>query len=183
MMRFATSAGAMLVALILAGCGQGDPMTGRAGSDLPPGPLQPLPSDTEDPTPPACKTLDVAVGESKRSSDVELVALRFTNAANDPCFVRGYPALTLKDAANRQVGETARSYVSGGAKDLVLAPGETVTADIRFPNPDNLEPGACKSGTVRLEVLIPGATERESIDDNHPFCPGWTVSALHRGSS
>ncbi len=182
MKRLAVGVGVLLVALILGGCGQGDPMTGRAGSDLPPGPLQPLPSDTTAP-PPLCTTLDVALGESKRSSDVELVALEFTNTAEDPCFVRGYPALTLKDSSNRQVGETARSYVSGGARDLVLSPGETVTADIRFPNPDNFAAGACTSGTVRLEVLIPGATEREFVDDNHPYCPGWTVSALHRGSS
>jgi len=182
MKRLATVIGALLVGLVLAGCAPGDPMTGRAGSDLPPGPLQPLPSDTAGPTP-HCRTLAVAIGDAKRSSDVELVALQFTNTAKEACFVRGYPALTLKDASNRHVGETARSYVSGGARDLVLAPNETVSADIRFPNPDNFEPGVCKTGTVRLEVLIPGATERAFVDDNHPYCPGWTVSALHRGRS
>jgi hypothetical protein len=171
--------GVAIAVLLIAGCSHPDPMNGRAGSDLPPGPLQPIPSDSS--VPPAhCKTLDVAVGGSEHAAGSEYVRLRFTNSSDEPCFVRGYPALTLKDSSNRQIGETARSYVSGAAKDLVLAPDETVTADIRFPNPDNFDPGICKTGTVKLEVLIPGATERASVADNHAYCPGWTVSALHR---
>jgi hypothetical protein len=125
----------------------------------------------------------VSIGGSEHGAGTEYVRLRFTNSANTACAVRGYPALTLKDAANHQVGEAARAYVSGGAKDLVLAPNETVIADIRFPNPDNFGPGVCKSGTAHIEVLIPGATERASVDDHHAYCPGWSVSALHRGSS
>jgi hypothetical protein len=46
-----TGVGLLLAGLFLAGCAPGDPMTGRAASDLPPGPLQPLPSDSS--TPPA----------------------------------------------------------------------------------------------------------------------------------
>lgn len=170
-----------LAALLFAGCSHDDPMTGRAGSDLPPGPLQPLPSASTAP-PANCEDLDIAIGDSQGAAGSEIVELRFTNSSDKPCFVRGYPTLTLKDSSNRQVGETARVYVSGGAKDLVLEPNETVTADIRFPNPDNFDPGACKPGTVKLEVLIPGATERASVADNHPHCPGWTVSALHRAN-
>jgi hypothetical protein len=182
MKRFVTCVGVLLTGLVLAGCGAGDPLTGRAASDLPPGPLQPVPSDSSKP-PAVCKTLDVTVGGSEHAAGSEYVRLKFTNASDDPCFVRGYPTLTLKDASNHQVGETARSYVSGGARDLVLDPDETVTADIRFPNPDNFDPGVCTTGTAAIEVLIPAATERVRIDDHHAYCPGWSVSALHRGSS
>ncbi|MFL6090428.1 MAG: DUF4232 domain-containing protein [Aeromicrobium sp.] len=172
--------GLLLAALAFAaGCSHADPMSGRAGSDLPPGPLQPLPSNSAAQAAP-CKTLDVAVGDSEHAAGTEYVRLRFTNTGLVPCFVRGYPSLTLQDSANRQVGDTARPFSNGGAKDLVLAPKETVTADIRFPNPDNFEPGVCKTGAVRLEVLIPGATERTFVADHHAACPGWGVSALHR---
>lgn len=171
--------GVALATLLIVGCSPGDPMKGRAASDLPPGPLQPVPRDSS--TPPAsCGTLNITVGESEHSAGIEYLRLRFTNDSGEPCAVRGYPSLTLRDAANRPVGESARSFVSGGAKDLVLAPDETVTADVAFPSPDTFDPGVCKTGTVKLEVLIPGATERASVADNHPYCPGWTVSALHR---
>lgn len=114
---------------------------------------------------------------------MDLVRLKFTNPAGAACFVRGYPALTLKNASNRQVGDSSRPYVSGGAKDLQLAAGETVTADVRFPDPAKFPAGRCATGATRLEILIPGATQREYLDDTHAACPGWSVSALHRGSS
>jgi hypothetical protein len=174
--------GLCAAALLMAACSHVDPMQGRSGSDLPPGPLQPLPSDSATTAAP-CAKLNVSIGNSEHAAGSEYVRLRFTNSANTACAVRGYPALTLKDSANHQIGEAARAYVSGGAKDLVLAPSETVIADIRFPNPDNFDPGVCKTGTVEIEVLIPGATERARVDDHHAYCPGWSVSALHRGSS
>jgi len=182
MKRFATPIGALLIGFLLVACGPSDPMTGRAASDLPPGPLQPLPSNSAE-SAANCRTLEVSIGTSEHAAGSEYVQLRFTNTSAKPCFVRGYPALTLKDSANRQVGETSHSYVSGAAKDLTVAPNETVTADIRFPNPDNFDAGVCKTGTVKLEVLIPGATERATVADSHAYCPGWSVSALHRGNS
>ncbi len=156
-------------------------MKGRAADDLPPGPLSAIPTNSE--RAPDCTRLDVSRGASKRSGGLDYLRLKFTNAGEAACFVRGYPSLTLKDASNRQVGDSSRPYVSGGAKDLELAPGETVTADVRFPDPDKFPAGTCPTGATQLEVLIPGATQRESVEDRHAACPGWTVSALHRGSS
>jgi hypothetical protein len=171
------------VAALATGCGHDDPMKGRAADDLPPGPLSAIPTSSADDRAPACTRLEVKRGGSARSGGLEYIRLTFTNTGATACFVRGYPSLTLKDASNRQVGDSSRPYVSGGAKDLELAPGETVTADVRFPDPDKFPSGSCPTGATRLEILIPGATQRESVDDTHAACPGWTVSALHRGSS
>jgi hypothetical protein len=170
------------MAALSAGCGHADPMKGRAADDLPPGPLSAIPTNSDDRAP-DCTRLDVTRGSSKQSAGLDYVQLTFTNASDAACFVRGYPSLTLKDASKRQVGDSSRPYVSGGAKDLELAPGETVTADVRFPDPDKFSAGTCATGATKLEVLIPGATQREFVDDTHAACPGWTVSALHRGSS
>lgn len=173
---------ALCAGLVLTGCGHVDPMKGRAADDLPPGPLSALPSSSagraED-----CTKLSVERGTTERSPGMEYLRLKFTNDSDTPCFVHGYPSLTLKDASNRQVGDSSRPYVSGGAKDLELAAGETVTADVRFPDPKRFPDGACVTGAVKLEILIPGATQREFVDDTHAACPGWQVSALHRGSS
>ena len=170
------------VAALSAGCGHADPMKGRAADDLPPGPLSAIPTSSDDRAP-DCGHLDVSRGASKRSAGLDYLRLTFTNASGAACFVRGYPSLTLKDASHRQVGDSSRPYVSGGAKDLELAPGETVNADVRFPDPAKFPAGTCATGATQLEVLIPGATQRASVDDTHAACPGWTVSALHRGSS
>lgn len=170
------------VVIVLAGCSHADPMSGRAADDLPPGPLSAIPT-ADAASAPDCVRLAVKRGGSDHSAGMEYLRLKFTNSSDAACFVRGYPALTLKNADNRQIGDSSRPYVSGGAKDLVLAPGETVTADVRFPDPSAFPAGACATGAVSLEVLIPGATQRETVADTHQACPGWSVSALHRGSS
>ena len=171
-----------VAAVLLAACGHVDPMKGQAASDLPPGPLSAVPTAPAEHAP-KCVTLEVRRGATDRSPGMEYLRLKFTNSGDSPCFVHGYPALTLKNASNRQVGDSSRPYVSGGAKDLELAAGETVTADVRFPDPDRFPAGTCVTGAVKLEILIPGATQREFVDDTHAACPGWQVSALHRGSS
>jgi hypothetical protein len=172
----------VLAAMVVAGCTHADPMRGQAASDLPPGPLSAIPTNAAE-RPPACVRLDVRRGTSMRSAGKDLTQLKFTNSGDAACFVRGYPSLTLKNASGRQVGDSSRPYVSGGAKDLDLAPGETVTADVRFPDPDRFPAGTCITGATKLEILIPAATQREFVDDTHAACPGWSVSALHRGSS
>jgi len=172
----------VIAVTVLVGCGHADPMKGRAADDLPPGPLSALPTDDGESVP-NCTQLNVKRGASEHSAGIEYLRLKFTNPGGAACSVRGYPSLTLKDASNQQVGDSSRPYVSGGAKDLELAPGETVTADVRFPDPDKFPAGTCAPGATRIEILIPGATQREFVDDTHAACPGWTVSALHRGSS
>ena len=177
MKRFAATMG-VLVALSLAACGPGDPMTGRAGSDLPPGPLQPLPSEPATTSAPGCAALEVSRGDVKkgRGSDGDLLAIEFTNRDEAACTVHGYPTLTMRDGNGRTMGESADLRTSGAARYIVLEPGQSATATVGLPKITD----ACKRGTARIEVLIPGATERNFIAESRPYCPGWTVNAIHR---
>jgi hypothetical protein len=176
MKRFAATIG-VLVALSLAACGSGDPMTGRAASDMPPGPLQPLPSESATTSAPGCSTLAVSRGGTKSvGSDGGMLAIEFTNRGDAACTVHGYPTLTMRDGNGRSMGESAKLETSGAARYIVLEPGQSATATVRFPKATD----ACTSGTARIEVLIPGANQREFISENRPYCPGWTVDAIHR---
>jgi hypothetical protein len=173
MKRLLTTIGALLVAFALAACGPGDPMTGRAASDLPPGPLQPLPSEQATTEAPSCGTLEISRGGTKSlGSDGDLLGIEFTNRSETTCTVHGYPTLTMRDGSGRSMGDRAKLSASGAARYIALKPGESATATVRFPR------GTCTSGTARIEVLIPGATERAFIPETHPYCPGWTVTAI-----
>lgn len=176
MKRFAATAGGLLAGALLAACGPGDPMTGRAGSDLPPGPLQPLPSESATTSAPDCGALEVSRGGVKKGSDGDLLAIEFTNSGGAACTVHGYPTLTMRDGNGRNIGESADLETSGAARYIVLEPGQSATATVRFPKVTD----ACTSGTARIEVLIPGANEREFIAESRPYCPGWTVNAINR---
>jgi hypothetical protein len=177
MKRLVTMIAVQVVAFALAACGPGDPMTGRAASDLPPGPLQPLPSESATTEAPSCGTLAVSRGGTKSlGSDGDLLGIEFTNRGDAACTVHGYPTLTMRDGSGRNMGDQAKLSTSGAARYIVLKPGESATATVRFPKV------TCTSGTARIEVLIPGATERAFIAEDHPYCPGWTVTAIQRGA-
>ena len=146
-------------------------------SDLPPGPLQPLPSDSATTTAPSCGTLDATRGATDSQSDADFLDITFTNHGDAACTIHGYPTLTMRDANGRNLGERAGLSTNGAARYLVLNPGESATATVRFPKV------ACTGGTTRIEILIPGATERAFIPESHPYCPGWTVTAIQRGTA
>jgi hypothetical protein len=168
--------GLMLAGLMLtAACAPGDPLTGRAASDLPPGPLQPLPSESA-PDTPDCRSLAVARGKTSSQSDADFLDITFTNGGDAPCMVHGYPTLTMRDGSGRNMGDRARLRSNGAARYIVLEPGEAATATVRYPKGVD----GCKNGTARIEILIPAATERQYIDETHPYCPGWTVSDISR---
>ena len=50
----------------------------------------------------------------------------------------------MRDANGRSMGDRAALRSSGTARYLVLKPGDTVTATVRYP-----KSGACKAGTSR----------------------------------
>jgi hypothetical protein len=177
MKRFATSIGAVFAGVVLVACGPGDPMTGRAASDMPPGPLQPLPSEPATTNAPSCSTLAVSRGATGSQSDFDSLDITLTNRGDAACTVHGYPTLTMRDGNSRNMGDRAKLSTNGAARYIVLEPGESATATVRFPK----ETDACTSGTARIEVLIPGATERNFISEDRPYCPGWTVGAVSRG--
>lgn len=163
-------------------CDRTDPSAGRAGSDVPPGPLTAVPETSPPPAEP-CTSLAVTKGRTEGAAGSQYLRLSFTNRGTTACQAHGYPTLTLRDGSGRPVGQSAELVTSGAAKYLLLEPGDSAYADVRFPNPDNFEPGRCTSGTAKLEVIGPGASQRAFIDDDHDFCPGWSVSALYQNLS
>lgn len=175
MKRFTTYVGVLLAVLLLTACGPGDPLTGRAASDLPPGPLQPLPSESATEVP-ICRTLAVSRGKTESQPDADFLDITLTNRGDAACTVHGYPTLTMLDGNGRNMGDRAKLFTNGAARYIVLDPGKSATATVRFPKAT----GACTSGTARIEILIPGATERQFIAEDHPYCPGWRVSAVAR---
>lgn len=174
MKRAVLTSAAVLAVLLLAGCERIDGARGRASSDLPPGPLQPLPSETT-PAAPNCRVMTVSRGETQSQSDADFLELVFTNDGDADCTAHGYPTLTMLDASGRSMGERAGLRSNGGARYTVVKPGESVQVTVRYPKVSE-----CKDGATRIEVLVPGAADRAFISETHDFCPGWTVTAMER---
>jgi hypothetical protein len=174
MKRVVLITAAVIAVLLMAGCQRIDGSAGRAASDLPPGPLQPLPSETA-PAAPNCRVLAVSRGETRSESDADFLEIVLTNDGNADCTAHGYPTLTMLDGSGRSMGERAGPRSNGGARYVVVRPGESVKVTVRYPKVSE-----CKGGASRIEVLVPGATERAFISEAHSFCPGWTVTSMER---
>jgi hypothetical protein len=134
-----------------------------------------LPSETKT-NAPGCTVLGVARGDARTATDADFLDITLTNRGDAACTVHGYPTLTMRDGNGRTIGERASLSTSGAARYIVLDPGASATATVRFPKATD----ACTRGTARIEVLIPAATERAFIPEDRPYCPGWSVGAISR---
>lgn len=167
----------VLFLLVVVGCSRTDPIGGRLASDLPPGPLQPIASDSAT-TLDDCTVLETSRGATRSQSDADFLEIEFTNRGDTACMVHGYPTLSLRNSEGRGIGDQAILRANGAARYIDLKPGETGVAEVRFPK----GPAGCQSGTTQIEVLIPRAKERAYIDETHPYCPGWSVTAVGRAN-
>lgn len=167
-------AAAALAVLLVTGCERIDGAAGRDSTDLPPGPLEAVPSETA-PAAPTCRVMAAERGDTRSESDADFLELVLTNDGDADCTAHGYPTLTMVDGSGRSIGERAGLRTNGGARYVVVKPGESVQVTIRYP-----KVSGCTGGIARIEVLVPGASERAFIPESHDYCPGWTVTSMER---
>lgn len=160
--------------LLLLGCERIDGAAGRESSNLPPGPLQPLPSVTT-PAAATCRIMAVSRGETRTASDADFLELVLTNSGDADCTAHGYPTLTLLNSSGRSMGERSRPRTNGGARYFVVKPGDSVFVTVRYPKVSE-----CEGAASRIEILVPGAKERAFVSESHAYCPGWTVTSMER---
>lgn len=64
--------------------------------------------------------------------------LNLTNSGSEPCILRGFPGVSLvADAAGAPIGAPATRDESAGVVDVLLAPGQTGTAVLRYTQAGN----------------------------------------------
>jgi len=64
--------------------------------------------------------------------------LNLTNKGSEPCILKGFPGVSLvADAAGAPIGAPATRDDSAGVVDVLLAPGQTGTAVLRYTQAGN----------------------------------------------
>jgi Protein of unknown function (DUF4232) len=64
--------------------------------------------------------------------------LNLTNKGSEPCILRGFPGVSLvADAAGAPIGAPATRDTSAAVVDVLLAPGQTGTAVLRYTQAGN----------------------------------------------
>ncbi|MHC6594924.1 DUF4232 domain-containing protein [Arthrobacter sp. C152] len=156
------STAAAAAALLLTGCGPSQPQsrttttpaTGQASQSAAPTTTSPgTPTSTAAPssppasdatgggTPALCKAAGLTAATDPTGGGAAgsvYMKLNLTNKGSEPCLLRGFAGVSLvADAAGDPIGAPAQRDESAPAVDVLLAPGQTGTAVLRYTQAGN----------------------------------------------
>ncbi|MDT0170647.1 DUF4232 domain-containing protein [Pseudarthrobacter sp. BRE9] len=161
---FAMTTAAAAAALLLTACGPSQPQsqtttspaTGQASqspsptaSTPPPAssapatstPASPAPGTTPAGSPGLCKTAGLTAATDASGGGAAgsvYMKLNLTNKGSEPCILRGFPGVSLvADAVGAPIGAPATRDTSAAVVDVLLAPGQTGTAVLRYTQAGN----------------------------------------------
>ena len=156
------STAAAAAALLLTGCGPSQPQsqsttapaTGQASQSASPTSTSPAPA-TSTPSPSSPPSSDATGGGAPAlckaagltaatdatgggAAGSVYMKLNLTNKGTEPCLLKGFAGVSLvADAAGAPIGAPAQRDDSTAAVDVVLAPGQTGTAVLRYTQAGN----------------------------------------------
>ncbi len=140
------------------------------------------PTQTATPTGPAgCPTtaLTVSLGPGSGAAGSSYYPIEFTNSSGTTCSLYGYPGVSFVATSGAQVGAAATEDPTYPRVLVILAPGDTVHAELRITDAQNYPPSTCDPVTVnQLRIFPPGQTSALSITMTAMACSNTSVQIL-----
>ena len=195
----AITTAAMGMALLLTACGPGQPQTQQTTSaDSPsPGSASPTgsgaPTASQAPTSPAatpggpalCKaaTLTAATDASGGGAAGSVyMQLLLTNSGAETCLLRGFPGVSLTaGAASEPIGAPAKRDDTKPVADVVLAPGQTGSATLRYTQAANY-PDCDRTPAAGFRIYPPEDTASLFLPEQREACSNASVTLLSVGA-
>ena len=108
--------------------------------------------------------------------------LNLTNSGTEPCILRGFPGVSLvADAAGAPIGAPATRDESAGVVDVLLAPGQTGTAVLRYTQARNYQ-GCSPVDAAGYRVYPPEDTDSLFIPQPTTACSNTDIALLSIGA-
>lgn len=106
------------------------------------------------------------------------------NTSNQPCFMDGYPGVSLVGKGNgTQLGAAAeRNPAQPSAGQVTLAPGASAQAALRYTQAGNYQSACSQTAADGLRVYPPGATDALYIPQPLTACTEDSVVLLQIGA-
>jgi hypothetical protein len=100
----------------------------------------------------------VAIDQGQGAAGSSYYPLEFTNLSRHACAMRGFPGVSATDGNGRQLGSPANWDASTPVRTVVLAPGATAHALLRWSDAAVTTAPGCHpvSSTSELRVIPPG---------------------------
>ncbi|MEE9097160.1 DUF4232 domain-containing protein [Pseudarthrobacter phenanthrenivorans] len=200
---------AAAAALMLTACGPGQPQsqtTSSAGGQASPSasasasastplptspapatstPASPAPGTTAAGAPGLCKAAGLTAATDASGGGAAgsvYMKLNLTNSGTEPCILRGFPGVSLvADAAGAPIGAPATRDESAGVVDVLLAPGQTGTAVLRYTQARNYQ-GCSPVDAAGYRVYPPEDTDSLFIPQPTTACSNADIALLSIGA-
>jgi hypothetical protein len=129
-----------------------------------------------------CSTdqLKASLGETQSGAGQRYTVLILTNTGTKTCELRGFPGVSLLDAAGKQLGEPASREGSEGPT-VSIAPGASASTTLHT-SAQGLG-AACEPTSTQLRVYPPDNTAALNFPAAYSACGGFRVSTLVAGTS
>ena len=95
--------------------------------------------------------------------------------------MRGFPGVSLLDAAGNQLGDPATREGTEGAS-ISLAPGASASATLHTTN-EGIGGTTCTPQSERMKVYPPGQTSALVFSATYTACGGFSVTTLVPGDT
>lgn len=128
-------------------------------------------------TPPTCRTADlyVAAGPVTGGAGSLFHTVGFTNTSTHTCVLRGFPGVSVVNAAHHQIGAAATRN-GATVTTVTLAPDHTVTFTIRTNN-QSVVP-TCRPTAAYIRVYPPASTQPVLIPDHLKVCGSFETNPV-----
>ncbi|HKU03198.1 MAG TPA: DUF4232 domain-containing protein [Arthrobacter sp.] len=202
---FALTTAAAATALLLTACGPSQPQsqtttpaTGQASqsatasaSTAPPSapatsmPASPAPATSAAGGPGLCKAAGLTAATDASGGGAAgsvYMKLNLTNKGSEPCILRGFAGVSLvADAAGAPIGAPAARDDSAGVVDVLLAPGQTGTAVLRYTQARNYQ-GCTAVDAAGYRIYPPEDTDSLFIPEPTTACSNADIALLSIGA-
>ncbi|WP_082178198.1 MULTISPECIES: DUF4232 domain-containing protein [Micrococcaceae] len=203
---FTITTAAAAAALLLTACGGGDPQAepttsasnsgsatsapaSASASPTPSAPATTAPATSAPATTPAATALCKASGlvaetdpSGGGAAGSVYMKLNLTNTGTEPCLLKGYAGVSLTaDAAGDPIGAAAARDVTTPETEVLLAPGETGTAVLRYVQAGNF-PDCAQVRAGGYRVYPPEDTASLFLPDPTNACSNAGINLLSIGA-
>lgn len=173
--------------------GQGSPSASASASTPAPTspapatstPASPAPGTTAAGAPGLCKAAGLTAATDASGGGAAgsvYMKLNLTNSGTEPCILRGFPGVSLvADAAGAPIGAPATRDESAGVVDVLLAPGQTGTAVLRYTQARNYQ-GCSPVDAAGYRIYPPEDTDSLFIPQPTTACSNADIALLSVGA-
>ncbi|WJH25083.1 DUF4232 domain-containing protein [Pseudarthrobacter defluvii] len=148
-------------------------------------PSSPAPATTAAGAPGLCKAAGLTAATDASGGGAAgsvYMKLNLTNKGSEPCILRGFPGVSLvADAAGEPIGAPATRDDSAGVVDVLLAPGQTGTAVLRYTQARNYQ-GCSPVDAAGYRIYPPEDTDSLFIPQPTTACSNADITLLSIGA-